>query len=148
MKLMKLWHVVKESCVAGGKDYEPCSFISVIYSSSYNECRKKAKALRVENDYDDINPVYIYPMSDVNFTHTHPYHDNFPDPREPVRKWYLYGVHKECDDAWLRTLIMSSSNEEDVILRMEQESTGIQYIDMLIVHLDVVEDKAEELAHE
>ena len=74
---MKLWHVVKESCMAGGKDYDSCSFVEVICSSSYNECRKKAKELRVENDYDDINPEYIYPMSDAEFTYTHPFHDNF-----------------------------------------------------------------------
>ena len=79
---MKLWHVVKESHVAGGKDYSSCSFVEVIYSSSYNECRKKAKELYVENSYDDINPEYTYPMSDIEFTTTHPFYDNFPDELE------------------------------------------------------------------
>ena len=65
-----------------------------------------------------------------------------------ITTWYLYGVHKECDDGSFRTFIMSSINEDDVVLRMKQESIGIQYTDMLILHFDVVEDKAEELAHE
>jgi hypothetical protein len=141
MKLMKLWHVVKESCVAGGKDYEPCSFISVIYSSSYNECRKKAKALRVENDYDDINPVYIYPMSDVNFTHTHPYHDNFPDPREPVRKWHLFGSEYAGDDTWFSTHIVSSNDRLEVEMQMDNEGTQGQFKEMVIVHTDELDEE-------
>jgi len=137
---MKLWHVVKESHVAGGKDYSSCSFVEVIYSSSYNECRKKAKELYVENSYDDINPKYTYPMSDIEFTTTHPFHDNFPDVREPIRTWHLYGSEYACDAAWFRTHILSSNDLMELEMHMSYESTGGQYRDMVIVHTDELEE--------
>ena len=141
---MKLWHVVKESCMAGGKDYDSCSFVEVIYSSSYNECRKKAKELCVENDYDDINPEYIYPMSDAEFTYTHPFYDNFPDVREPIRTWHLYGSEYACDEAWFRTHIRSSNDLMELEMQMSYEGTGGQYRDMVIVHTDKLEEDERE----
>ena len=50
-------------------------------TSSYNECRKKAKELHVENNYDDIHPKYTYYVSNVDFTFISDY--PFHDVREP-----------------------------------------------------------------